>query len=354
MSIIPKLYHTLGRINAQLDSLTHIVSGACIGEAIAGKQLGKKALLLGAIAQSLPDIDIVVSPFLSPTDDLLAHRGITHSLLFAIIITPLLAYISRLIFQKSQVSFRKWLWFWAAGLFIHLFIDAFNAYGTGWLEPFSHYRVSFNTLFVLDPLFTICPLIACIALIILRNKSNKRALWYKIGIMGSCIYLAFAITNKLVAGSAVSAAFKKQQITYKRYFTTPTPLNTLLWQVVAENDSGYYIGYRSAFDGNVDINFHYTYRKEQLLQLTANKHDVDNLLRFSNGYYTAALKKDTLVFNDLRFGEIQGWAEDNPAFIFYYYLQYPEANKLAVQRGRFAKWDAQALKRFFKRIAGKA
>jgi inner membrane protein len=45
-----------------MDSLTHIAIGACISEAVLSKQIGKKALTLGAVTHSLPDIDIVV-PF---------------------------------------------------------------------------------------------------------------------------------------------------------------------------------------------------------------------------------------------------------------------------------------------------
>ena len=40
-------------------SITHIALGACMGEAFSGKQLGKKATLWGAIAQSIPDIDFI-------------------------------------------------------------------------------------------------------------------------------------------------------------------------------------------------------------------------------------------------------------------------------------------------------
>ena len=57
-----------------MDSLTHIVLGACIGEAMLGKKLGKKAMLIGAIAQSLPDIDFVAALWLGPAENLLAHR----------------------------------------------------------------------------------------------------------------------------------------------------------------------------------------------------------------------------------------------------------------------------------------
>jgi inner membrane protein len=62
-----------------MDSLTHIALGACMGEAFAGKQLGKKAMLWGALAQSVPDIDFVASFWMNTSSNLLAHRGFTHS-----------------------------------------------------------------------------------------------------------------------------------------------------------------------------------------------------------------------------------------------------------------------------------
>ena len=62
-----------------MDTVTHIVLGACIGEATAGKILGRKAMLFGALSQSLPDIDFIAYFWLDKTDNLLAHRGITHS-----------------------------------------------------------------------------------------------------------------------------------------------------------------------------------------------------------------------------------------------------------------------------------
>jgi hypothetical protein len=40
-----------------------------------------------------------------------------------------------------------------------------------------------------------------------------------------------------------------------------------------------------------------------------------------------------------------GEASGTP-FVFYYYLEHPGANKLVVQRGRFAGWDRNAF-RFF-------
>ena len=335
-----------------MDTLTHIVLGACIGEAIAGKQLGKKALLLGAIAQNIPDVDFVASFWLPISTDLLAHRGFTHSIAFTIIVAPLLAWMSVSLFRKAAMPFSRWVFFWGLQIFIHIFIDAFNAYGTGWFEPFSHYRVSFNTIFVADPLFFIWPAIAFIALLFLRRNNTKRMAFTKAALWLSSIYLLSGIIFKLVVNNKVEKQFATKRIAAGRFFTTPTPLNDLLWYIVAETDSGYYIGYRSVLDKQDNIDFHFAFKNDTLLKLAANRNDVNNLVRFSNGYYAAQMWQDTLVFNDLRFGEILGWVDPKPKFIFYYFLQNPGDNKMIVQRGRFARWDKEAVMAFIKRIKG--
>ena len=68
-----------------MDSLTHIVLGAAIGEVVLGKKIGNRALIWGAIGETIPDLDVLGNFFLSPTEALAFHRGITHSILFAVI-----------------------------------------------------------------------------------------------------------------------------------------------------------------------------------------------------------------------------------------------------------------------------
>ncbi|MCP2937538.1 hypothetical protein NK983_33070, partial [Salmonella enterica subsp. enterica serovar Typhimurium] len=61
---------------------------------------------------------------------------------------------------------------------------------------------------------------------------------------------------------------------------------------------------------------------------------------------------DTLVFNDLRFGQIIGWENKRGRFVFHYYLQHPEDNELVVQQGRFAGWNRQTFFSMLRRIRG--
>jgi len=335
-----------------MDSVTHIALGACIGEAFFERGFGKKAMIWGALAQSIPDIDFVAGLWTSPAGDLLSHRGFTHSILFTLLIIPVFALSADKIHRPHNIAFRTWLLFFATEVFIHLFIDGFNNYGIGWFEPFSHVRYSFNTIYVADPFFSLVPGIALFMLIILNRFSTRRRFWWRLGLIVPFIYLGYCTINKIKITSDVNQAFEKQHIPHERYFTTPAPLQNWLWYVVAGNDSGYYVGFRSLFDNKKEISFEYFPRNDSLLKPVANDEDIHKLIRFSKQFYTIEKWNDTLVFNDLRFGQIIGWQKPKERFVFHYFLQYPADNNMVVQRGRFAGWNWEVAKNFLRRIGG--
>jgi inner membrane protein len=335
-----------------MDSVTHIVLGACMGEAFAGKTLGKKAMLWGAMAQSIPDIDFVTSCWMNTSSNLLAHRGFTHSLLFCLIITPLFALLAEKLHRPHDIRLKKWILFFGAVIFTHIFLDAFNNYGVGWFEPFSHKRISFNAIYVADPFFSVWPGIAFVALLYLKKQSPKRKTWWRLGLGLSALYLLYCLFNKAGMDKDVKGILEKQQISYTRYFTTPAPLQNWLWYVVAGNDSGYYVGFRSLFDSKKEIDFQYFPRNDSLLKPLEDDKVLQDLTRFSQQFYTAEKWNDTLVFNDLRFGQVIGWQTPRAKFVFHYFLQHAYDNSMVVQRGRFAGWNPQTVSLFFRRIKG--
>ena len=335
-----------------MDSLTHIALGAIIGEAYAGKELGKRAMIIGALAQSLPDIDFVLSFWLSPVDDLLAHRGFTHSILFGTVVSILLGIAATRWGRPTSITTKRWTLFFALEISVHLLLDAFNNYGIGWFEPFSHFRISFDVIFVADPFFSIWLGVACIALLILHSAAPARRHWIRLSLILSTFYLAYALYNKSIIEREVRKSLNDQGIRYTRFLTTPTPLNNWLWYVVAEVDSGYYVGYRSVFDNPNRIDLTYFPRRASLLTRMNAREDANELLRFSKGYYTVDTQHDTLVFNDLRFGQITGWSNPQGKFAFHYYLNHPEANAFLVQRGRFANWNKATVCVLIRRMAG--
>lgn len=332
-----------------MDSLTHIVLGAAIGELMAGKKLGKKALLIGAVANSLPDIDFIASAFLPTAQDVWAHRGLTHSLLFIVVMTPLLTWLVTRIWPRTAMTRKDWWIFFSVQLFVHIFIDAFNAYGTGWFEPFSHYRVAFHVLFVADPFFSVWLAIAFVALLLLGKNHPARKAWAWGGLALSSIYLCYCIGNKMSTDAHARADLQGKP--YTRYLSTPTPLNNWLWYVVAETDNGFYTGYHSVFD-HQPVHFRFEPKNKALLRPFLEHKDLNFLLRFSQGFYTVEKWGDTTVFNDLRFGEMKGWEDPKARFVFHYFLEYPDNNKIVVQRGRFAGWSWHTARVMIRRIRG--
>jgi inner membrane protein len=335
-----------------MDSITHLALGACMGESFAGNKLGKKAMLWGALAQSIPDIDFLAAFWMDTTSNLLAHRGFTHSLLFCALITPVLALLAERWHRPHNISFLRWVAFFGGVIFAHVILDAFNNYGVGWFEPFDQKRVTFNVVYIADPLFSLWPGLACIALLVTKAKKPERTLYWILGLGIAGIYLSYCLFNKHMITQDVKASLEKQEITYTRFFTQPAPFQNWLWYVVAGDDKGYHIGYRSIFDKSDHMDLTYFPRNDEFLTPALDHESLHKLIRFSQQYYTIEKWDSTLVFNDLRFGQIMGWQDPKGKFVFHYFLEEPSANLLVVQRGRFKGWNAQTFRSLWQRIKG--
>lgn len=324
-----------------------------MGEAFAGKTVGKKAMLWGVLAQSIPDIDFIASLWLNTSDNLLAHRGFTHSILFCLLLTPVIASLAYHIHKPHNITLLKWVLFIGSAISIHLFLDAFNNYGVGWFEPFSQERISFDTIYVADPFFSIIPGIALVLLLIMRQKSLLRKWIWKFGLVAPLFYLCYSLANKFYVTVETKKILSAQNITYNKLLITPAPLQTWLWFVVVGNDSGFYTGYRSVFDKQKNIELTFKPQNNAIKSLVQEPDQLNSLIRFSQGFYTLEQRKDSIIFFDLRFGQIIGWQNSKEDYAFYYYLQPNVDNTLVVQRGRFAKWDERTFTALKERIKGR-
>ena len=338
-----------------MDSLTHIALGACVGGLLGGKSLRRKALFWGAAAQSLPDIDFLAGVWCTPAEDLLAHRGFTHSFLFVVLLAPLLALgVSRL-HSAERFSFVRWMIFFFVELLLHLLLDALNVYGTGWWEPFSHHRVTGNLLFVADPVITLPLLAAAGWLFFSLQRDRPFSIRPVVVAFLVCFtYLSLGLFSKMRIERALQEQCKKSNLQPLRYFTTPAPFTSLLWYCVVDVESGFYVGYRSVLDRGADVLLTYVPKQDSLLAGVHHREDVQHLIRFSKGYYVVQSRSDSLVFSDLRFGQQMGWAFTQAPFSFYYFLQHPGQNDFLIQRGRLAGWNRHSFKNYVARILGKA
>lgn len=308
-------------------------------------------MLLGAIANSIPDVDVVKALWLDTAEELWFHRGFTHSILFAVLATLVLSWIAKK-FWKNKLSLASWMLLIGVNISIHLLIDTFNAYGTGLLEPFSDARFSFHLVFVADPLFSVFPAAAFVYLLVAKSNASRRSRWAMWGLTGSMLYIAVAVSSKIITTNSLRENLGASHLPADQLLLTPTPFNTALWYAVTKDDAGYHIGYRSVFDEQ-QTTFTYHPRNEHLLKNFAARQDMKYLKQFAKGYYTVENRHDTLLFNVLRFGQVAGWYDPNNRFMLYYNISDPEANELAVQRGRFQGWNRETISAFLNRIRGK-
>jgi len=336
-----------------MDSITHIVLGAAIGEAMLGKKIGKKAMLWGALANSLPDIDVIANFFADPVSALLIHRGITHSFFFAFIISPVLAYLFYRTHLKFSASYKGYLLFFLIAIICHDVIDVFTSYGTALLEPFSHKRFSTNSIFVADPIYTLPLLVSFIILLILKRGSAKRRPVNNAAIILSSLYLLLTFINKINVDHVMQQNLKDQNISYADYMTTPAPLNNILWYMIAKNDSDYYTGYYSILDADKKIPFRKLPTNERLLENFPDDPVIEKLKFFSGGFYSINKKDaDEIYFNDLRFGQAAGWAKKDSRFVFSYRLKNVADNVVLLRRTDLDISFKEAFKSLWNRIKG--
>lgn len=317
-----------------MDSLTQIALGAAFGELVAGRKIGYKAALWGGIAGTIPDLDVLFGLILDPVDYLHIHRGFTHSVFFSILAAPLLALLAQKIHGKVQgMSFKTWFTLFYLALLTHPILDLFTGYGTQFLYPFTDYAFEFNTIFIIDPLYTLPLLISLIFALRLPKESHRRTRYAKIGLLVSTSYLLLTVAFKWAAIPAFTSELERQNISYERMMTIPGPFNSLLWRALVETETGYYQGTFSLLDSRrKPIVFSYVPRNEHKIEHIKSSRAIERLLWFSKGYYHVNEQDGNLYFNDLRFGSYNSWMGDHTSFIFAFRIDEEPGEEVAFEQ----------------------
>ena len=342
-----------------MDSLTQIVLGASVGEAVLGKKVGNRAALWGGICGTIPDLDVLSNFWQGELGALIAHRGVTHSIVFSIVMAPVMGYFIARIYRANKGSPKEWSWlaFWA--LLTHPLLDCFTSWGTQLFYPFSDVRIAFNTIFVADPLYTLPFLICLLVALFLHRDKRSRRIWNWAGILISSCYLILTVTNKFVVEAVFANSFHRSGKSVVRSSTYPTPLNNVLWYAVAESPGGYYIGlYSLATPYDTPIEYNYIPKNHHILDGEADNYVVDRLKWVSKGYYTIEEKEGEILWHDLRFGLLNLWEEEvvgSPKYLFSYKLIKEQGEIVEIEQyGEPPRnFDEGAMGRFWERIWGK-
>ena len=336
-----------------MDTVTHTLLGAAIGEAILGKRIGRKAMFYGALMSNLPDIDVLGILLLSDSQQLLFHRGITHSFFFVILISALLGWLSKRWHNDRNINWIDWTWLFSITLLSHLLLDSSTCYGVGLFEPFSNKRISFNTIFVADPFYTLPLLIGLLLPLVTKADFSKKQRWNTIGLTISSCYLVFTFLTHEYVQRIMKKSFNEQQLVSDNFTVTPTPLNTFLWMGYSHDAKGALIGYYSIFDKIKKIDYHRLERNDSLLIPFEKEESVKNLKQLSKENYIITKEDSIVYFNDIRFGQVSGWNNADGPFAFKFNLNKNANNKRALNRIKYKESTYEWFISLVNRIKGK-
>jgi inner membrane protein len=134
-----------------MDSLTQITLGAAVGEMVLGRKAGNRAMLWGAIGGTLPDIDVLAGLGSDEISSLAFHRGITHSLTFAVLVPPALGWLIHRLYVPENRLWAPGIWkeFARIGVFMFvLLMVGAKVLPIPWVESVSiAFYVGFGMLF---------------------------------------------------------------------------------------------------------------------------------------------------------------------------------------------------------------
>lgn len=334
-----------------MDSLTQIVLGAAVGEAVVGKKVGNWAILWGGIAGTIPDLDIFASHFTDNITALQIHRGFTHSLVFSIMFGLLFGFLASKIHKQLTATWKEWSLLFFLVFYTHSLLDAHTTWGTQLFWPLD-YKIAFKNIFVIDPLYTLPFLFFLLLTIFNKKGSKKRSRYNRMGLIVSSCYMALTLGLKGLSHHQFTNTLAQQEVDYESISTRPTPLNAILWAANVQLKDGFLIGYYSFFDSKKITFSEVIPKNHHLLSAIAHEKKVQQLISITEGWYAVEAVGDRLVFKDLRFGQYN-IADTKSNFVFSYELFYDENGLFqAVELPKGFDNGKQIFSTLFNRIKG--
>jgi inner membrane protein len=306
-----------------LDSVTHIVLGAAIGDKLLGKKIGRKAAWIGALAKTFPDFDLLFSGLDDPKRYILYHRSYTHSFFVEFLTAFPMAFLFYLLFKK-KIAYREWFILWIVCLWGHSLVDIFTNYGTRIFLPFSTKLVSLNNIAIAD-LFLTVPILIMVVIALFYNKDNRsRHRLMTSSLVYAVLYFGMTFVNKAVADSHFKQSISTKNIVSTNYLSNPTILNNLLWYSLVKTDSNILVGEYSLLQKTENIEWRSYPINDSLLQ-NCKSEDAQMLEWFSQGFYMTNMNNDTLEVFIPKFGRGDlDKTKSKETFLFYYQIYCSE------------------------------
>jgi inner membrane protein len=281
-----------------MDPVSQAFAGATLSQSLTRKRDGQKtAFLAGALSGMAADLDVFIRSGTDPLLFLEYHRQFTHSLVFipfgALVCTVVVSLLLR-----NRSAFRRLYSYCLLGYATHGLLDACTSYGTQLFWPFSHYRVAWDVISIIDPLFTVP-----VMLLVLAGVATGRRWFPRIALFYGLAYLAFGYVQHERAMQALTRLAVERGHTASRPTVKPTLGNLYLWKLIYEYDGRYYVdaarvGRGTGLIPGESVSSHVGL--EGLPPGSTQAHDIERFRWFSSGYI-AHYRDDPLMIGDIRY-----------------------------------------------------
>ena len=213
---------------------------AMIDPVVASDTATMSTVVAGVLIGSLiPDVDTVLK-LRNNAVYIRHHRGITHSVP-AVLLWPLLISIILSLIVTNSNFIHLWAWTFLA-VFIHVFVDIFNSYGTQALRPFSNKWVAIGVINTFDPIIFAFHVVGLIIWAFGANPVYTLLTMY--------VLIFFYYLARFAVKSAVKRAIYYTVPDAKDVFIAPT-MRFFQWRVAASSDTCHYVG--RAYGRSVNI-----------------------------------------------------------------------------------------------------
>ena len=321
-----------------MDSLTQGLLGAVTFAVVKDKEIGKKSLLIGAVAGTIPDLDVFLAPFFHDVEFLSVHRSVSHSIILAIALSILLGAIFHRVYKKRQ-SQPCWVFAFFLAIMTHSLLDMCTTYGTKLLSPFSSYLFSTNNIHVFEPIYTLILLVGVFILSFRNQPKMTRQKIINMTLIISTLYLSCTFVLKGIAINQFVNELQEQNISYDKLIVSPTPFNSVLWHGIAKTPTGYYFGTYSIFDKREQIQFAYEESSNEIIAKIKDHRLIKYYMEYTQGFHLIKTDQDDNVnIYAIKYGSINFFGP--PEFIFPLSFNLKELNDEHIKIDRSGKEKA--------------
>lgn len=223
-----------------MDPISQGALGAAFAQAASPKRSLHKhnvaATLAGALAGMAADLDVLIRSASDPLLFLEYHRQFTHSLIFIPLGGLICAAAFFYLFRRWQLSFKHCYLWCTAGYASHGLLDACTSYGTLLLWPFSDFRVSWDIISIIDPLFTLPLLLAVCASAALGRRRYAVA---GLGWILCYLFVGFVQHERVINGAIDLAERRGHEPTDVQ--AKPSFANILVWKTIYSAGDWFYV-----------------------------------------------------------------------------------------------------------------